>query len=486
MIALAIAASLFADSIQNVLDSPELAGAWVGVCVEAPDGRTLFERNADSRLMPASNEKMLSAVYAFERLGPDWKAHTRIWKTEKGVVVEAEGDPTLELETLREAKKKLGLSGPVYVRQPYSPGIPAGWELDDLPNRYASPISAFTTGRAGFELVAENGRLVRPAPEYGLGVVRGSAKGEMKIVYDPLASTLRVSGKLPEKRTVIETLAQPNPAAAAARALGGEFRAYVGSLPSRKPDLVIESPTLAQLAKTCLENSDNILAEHLLLQAALSEGELGDDPYTVATDRLKDFLEKTVGVPVGSVRPSDGSGLSRHNLVTSRAICRILAYAQKRPYWEAFRTALAEPGEGTLRSRLAGIGFAGKTGSLDSVSALSGFLKRENGELWRVSVIINHTIAPASSIKQIENRLYEAMSRTDAFGTDIAGDKEDAHRSDLEPHGCAAGQGTGLAFGDRVFGPDGHGVLAFARHDSRVEPAHAAADRNQRVAVRVR
>ena len=107
---------------------------------------------------------------------------------------------------------------------------------------------------------------------------------------------------------------------------------------------------------------------------AASQGKLKDNEFLDAAGAMGEFYEKTVGLEPGLIRPMDGSGLSRHNLVTTKGLARILRHIYRTELKDIFLEALPAPGEGTLRNRLAGIPVFAKTGTLSSASALSGYV----------------------------------------------------------------------------------------------------------------
>ncbi|HRI42678.1 MAG TPA: D-alanyl-D-alanine carboxypeptidase/D-alanyl-D-alanine-endopeptidase [Fimbriimonadaceae bacterium] len=373
---LALAQAAYLDTI---LDDPVLRGAVVATCVMRADGTVLYQRSADQRMMPASNQKVGTCLFAASVLGLDYRPKTRFWRLADRVVITAEGDPSLTFAQLREVASRLGLPRrplPVHLAQPYRPGYPPSWEYDDLPNRYAAPITAFSADRAAFEVWAEGGRLLQLPKELGLRVTTVAAPGSSRVEYDLFAARLTVSGTLPRAKTRLETLAQRDPDLVAARLFGSPV-VRGAALPSEPPTLTLEGPPLVELIRTCLVESSNHYAENLLLIAAarLRPTLSVLKPYPEATDLLKQFLTETVGLEPGAIRADDGSGLSRHNWVTPRAMCRMLAWADGQPWGEALRSCLASPGKGTLRSRLAGSSFVGKTGTLDGVVALSGSLQ---------------------------------------------------------------------------------------------------------------
>jgi D-alanyl-D-alanine carboxypeptidase/D-alanyl-D-alanine-endopeptidase (penicillin-binding protein 4) len=109
---------------------------------------------------------------------------------------------------------------------------------------------------------------------------------------------------------------------------------------------------------------------------------------------VKTFLTG-IGVPEDSIIQHDGSGLSRHDVVTPDAIVRLYTYMAKDSKNAAvWREALAVGGvDGTLRRRFAGTrasgNFRGKTGTIDQVSALSGYVTTAGGEQIVFSMIVN-------------------------------------------------------------------------------------------------
>ncbi|RYG33302.1 hypothetical protein EON81_18475 [bacterium] len=323
------------------LDDPRLVGSIIAAHVTDADGKEIFARNADLRKRDTS----------------------------------------------------------VYLREAYAPGIPASWEVDDLPNKYAAPVTAFTVDRGSFELWNEAGKLALRPTSYGVKIERRRAP-EPFLRYDPFARKVFFAGSYSEKTERIDTLALPAPDEAAA-SLFGRLKGGVDRLPNRRPDLLISGRTTLETIAECLPPSDNNLAEHLLLMAVAKDGTLGPRPYETARKGMETFLYETVGVPAESVRVFDGSGMSRHDLVTARALTRILGWANGQPTVEAWKGAMATPGRGTLAARLSGIGFAGKTGSLDMVAALSGYLRTRSGREVQISVVLNHFTCPAADARAV-------------------------------------------------------------------------------------
>jgi PBP4 family serine-type D-alanyl-D-alanine carboxypeptidase len=115
---------------------------------------------------------------------------------------------------------------------------------------------------------------------------------------------------------------------------------------------------------------------------------------------------------------SDGSGLSRMNLVSPQLICSLLEYMSRHRDAETYRRSLPIAGvDGTLRRRMldtpAANNARAKTGTLSHVTALSGYVRARNGELLVFSVMTNNYPAYpalASPPKEMENEVCKALA----------------------------------------------------------------------------
>jgi D-alanyl-D-alanine carboxypeptidase/D-alanyl-D-alanine-endopeptidase (penicillin-binding protein 4) len=106
---------------------------------------------------------------------------------------------------------------------------------------------------------------------------------------------------------------------------------------------------------------------------------------------------------------SDGCGLSRENLLTPRFQTSLLRYLSTQPYFGLFLNTLAVSGtDGTLKHRMTagqvkGVVYA-KTGTLDGVSTLSGYLTTASGRQLVFSIFANNARA---SMKRIRRTIDE-------------------------------------------------------------------------------
>jgi serine-type D-Ala-D-Ala carboxypeptidase/endopeptidase (penicillin-binding protein 4) len=158
----------------------------------------------------------------------------------------------------------------------------------------------------------------------------------------------------------------------------------------------LESPPLALIAAKTMKPSQNMFTETIL--RTLGE-QIGDksDPKLLSDERglavVSNFLQ-SIGIPADAVIQHDGSGLSRHNLVTPASNVQLYTYMSRSRFAQVWRDSLTIGAvDGTLKSRfantLAANNVRGKTGTIDQVSALTGYVTTSSGEKIVFSIIIN-------------------------------------------------------------------------------------------------
>jgi D-alanyl-D-alanine carboxypeptidase/D-alanyl-D-alanine-endopeptidase (penicillin-binding protein 4) len=163
----------------------------------------------------------------------------------------------------------------------------------------------------------------------------------------------------------------------------------------------LQSPPFSIIAAQTLKPSQNLYTE-LILRTL---GKLVPPTATTETDPLatsedlgleaiKGFL-KTVGVRPESLVLSDGSGLSRNDMITADASVQLLTFMSKHRYADVFRNALPIAGvDGTLRNRMKGTAaennVRAKTGSLSSAASLAGYVTTGAGERLAFAVMVNN------------------------------------------------------------------------------------------------
>ena len=182
--------------------------------------------------------------------------------------------------------------------------------------------------------------------------------------------------------------------------------------PAPKPIEVakLESVPFSEIAAKTMKPSQNLYTETILrsigewlrekdtrehLATGMGPRYTTGDSADVGLAAIKDFLTTNVGLTADAVVQYDGCGMSRHDVVTPNAIVAVYNYMAKRsPNAQAWRDALSIGGvDGTLANRFKGTSAAGnirgKTGTIDQVSALSGYMSTVAGEPVILSIIVN-------------------------------------------------------------------------------------------------
>jgi D-alanyl-D-alanine carboxypeptidase/D-alanyl-D-alanine-endopeptidase (penicillin-binding protein 4) len=114
------------------------------------------------------------------------------------------------------------------------------------------------------------------------------------------------------------------------------------------------------------------------------------------------------GITAADVAYRDGSGLSRHDYLTPRAVVKVLDVMRRSPHAALFRDALPIAGvDGTIRSRMRGTPAEGnvraKTGTLDKTRSLSGYVTTVNGRVLLFSMLANNFTTPNREVERVQD-----------------------------------------------------------------------------------
>ena len=464
------------DAIVETLDSAPFDQVHFGVlAIDARTGRTLFSRNAHQKFIPASNQKILVTATALSVLGPDYRYQTEVWATgstlgsmlDGDLVVLASGDPSLSdrywdsgeaaLDAIADSLKRRGLehvAGSVFVDVSAWDSFTVGptWEVADLRGRSGATGGAFAIDEGEIELIVAAGAAVGAPASVEWSPLGSDDFVTTRLTTSPPGTPTRVRPSyLPESRRLVleghaelgkvDTLAFAirDPVRQATAALGraiaaagivvedqarvvwvDSVRVGRGCLSGRVRECAnaglifsLESPPLSQLIAGILEPSQNWMTEQLIRTLGAEAGEKGS--WSEGVGVIRSFLTEQVGVDSLDIAPRDGSGLSAYNLVTPRALVRILQYMRNGTNAATYRAALAEPGEenSTLERRLMDLEqrlFA-KTGTISNVNSLSGYLVREDGTEVIFSILSNGSGLPASRVRAAIDDVVRALAR---------------------------------------------------------------------------
>ncbi|NLI00956.1 MAG: D-alanyl-D-alanine carboxypeptidase/D-alanyl-D-alanine-endopeptidase [Chthonomonadales bacterium] len=444
--------------IEAALADPEIKGGIQGIVVMSlATGEVWFERNADTLLIPASNQKLLTSATALHFLGPTHRFITTVIakadSLRRGVVagdlaLRGDGDPFLDdaaLTTMARSLRARGIrevaGGVVGDPGAFGPqGYGDGWAWDDMPYYYSVPVSGLNLNSNVRRISVIPGRRVGervkvsvwPTGLYGTVVVKAytGAKGVTpRVDVERRLGTdiVTVSGYVPLDRRADALkpipVAVENPALYAAtrftqilRSVGVAVRkpARVGSLGAQSVKVLASyaSPPLSNLVARLNKPSDNLAAECMLRAIGRTKRTPGDVP-SGRSRALQWFSD--IGMDTRGVIIADGSGLSRQNYVTARNVLTLLRHMTMHPAGEAFRNSLPVAGvDGTLRNRMKGSPAEGncraKTGYVSRVSSLSGYVASASGEPLVFSMLMNGHPCRNAGATAVQDRIVKELA----------------------------------------------------------------------------
>ena len=408
--------------IDTLAEQPSLQKARLGVLVETQSGQVIYSRDADRYFVPASNVKLLTTAAALSSLGPNFAIRTSVYgQQQEGLTtlqVVGRGDPTFSDDQLNSLASQLKTQGITTISNLLGndthfagPIVNPNWEWEDVQAGYGAPANSLivNANELGFTLypqaVGQPLRVEWDDPTLQRqwqieNVSRSVAAGQPEYIdigRDLSRPILRVYGQLiagaaPDTASV----AVPNPAeyfvSRFRHALNHQgitvAQSGLTTIAPSGPELaVVTSPPLAEWMVRTNRNSKNIYAEAMLKSLA---GRSVEDSTAAGIEAVETILQRA-GVNPEFYKIVDGSGLSRHNLATPQAFVDTLQAMAKSPHAATYRNSLAVAGtSGTLRNRLGGIRFVGKTGAVSHNASLSGYLTPASGQPLVLSIIINN------------------------------------------------------------------------------------------------
>ena len=200
------------------------------------------------------------------------------------------------------------------------------------------------------------------------------------------------------------------------RELGGSIKGGVregAAPPGARLVATIESPGLGEIVRDINKFSNNVMARQLFLTLGLESGKRPARPAD-AEAAVRSWLDGH-GLAFPGMVIDNGSGLSRQARLSAEDLGRLLQSAWKSPLMPEFVASLPLAAvDGTMKKRFNGDGAAGqmhiKTGTLDGVKAIAGYVLDRNGRNQSVVFIINHDNAQAG--QAAEDALLKSGSTT--------------------------------------------------------------------------
>jgi D-alanyl-D-alanine carboxypeptidase/D-alanyl-D-alanine-endopeptidase (penicillin-binding protein 4) len=441
--------------IPKIIQQPASRTAYWGILIQPLGSRTqpLFSYNADQLFIPASSAKLLTTAAALSALTPHFQLRTPIFSTGQAPVLQTlrivgQGDPSLSDGRLEQVARQLKAQGVRRIAtligddsKFHGNWIEPSWAWEDIqggdglpinslmlngnvrvlqltPQQVSQPLKLqWISPSVPRHLIMSNQTLTVPAtaPEF----VETSQSGDHLVVK----GHFRVGAA---SETIDVPI--PQPGIAFLERLRDVLqnqqiqvdRLSLATVPTTPPSQetfvsTIDSPRLPMLMTQVNQKSDNFYAEALLRQLGVVQPQHLDlSTAAQGLIRLGKTLSKLGTDPEG-YRLVDGSGLSRKNLVSPRALVQTLQAMAQSPHAQIYRSTLAVAGRsGTLRQRFVGTpvqgNFQGKTGSLQGTATLAGYLTLSRTQTLAISIFTNHSTQSNENLRQTIDAVVRAIT----------------------------------------------------------------------------
>jgi len=426
-----------------------LPEATVGVILQdLNSGEILYNYHGAKHFLPASTAKLFSSAAALKELGPHYRYETALYYSMQNgeLGLKFSGDPSFKLADLLNLLKKLQelkvseIRGTIWIDDTTFEGplLASGWTWDSAPWYYSAPVSAIIIDRNQFGITLFPTKVIgdpvrAQLDKAVLGKQEHKIKANIRAVSASDAETLcqllvdvdqqnnvDLGGCWPTGSDPLHlNLALRNPRLQAQQLINSALQQLqikstakikFAKIPVHLQKLTQhDSEQLSVLLKVILGDSDNLYAESVT--KTLGAKRFGKGSFKTGVLAIQQILAPFTGIDFKQARLVDGSGASRYNLISPLHLSQLLyAMAQDPTLAKYFRDSLAVSGlTGTLQTRFADFeniaSMQAKTGTLNGVSALSGYLTTRTQRELILTILINQALGKSSELKEFEHKL---------------------------------------------------------------------------------
>jgi len=416
--------------VQSALNARNVPHETLSVYVsDVETGESILEWNGNEPRNPASTIKLLTTLVALDVLGPTYRWRTDVFaageldngRLDGDLVLKGYGDPFLVTERVWQLLRNIrhagvrDISGDLLLDDSWfdvGDYDPAAFDRQPLRAYNVAPnalLMNFNVVRYWFEPDLEHGAVnVRLDPELDnlsvdnrLGLAVGSCRGFQRgitITANKTVNEVTFSGRFPNgcSRYAMDRTALSHNEFVyglfdsmwhdSGGSFDGSWRNVVVE-EDAEPLLSFSSRPLTEMIARINKHSNNVMARQLLYTlGAESNGAPGteDSGKAVISRWLSDN-----GLASTEIAIENGAGLSRMTRTTARDMAKMLQFAWRQPYMPEYLASMSLSGlDGTLRKRFGNTGLVGKahlkTGSLDHVTAIAGYLQSRSGRRFAV------------------------------------------------------------------------------------------------------
>ncbi len=435
------------NAIQKLSKDDQFKHAILGLyVVETKTNKVIIDKNGQLGLSPASCQKVIISISAFELLGREYRYKTFIGTdvpvkdgTLNGnLYVKGAGDPTLGSDRWSATSQAVVLKKLVGALQKRkiqfiqgdlicddaaftTETVPRGWIWEDIGNYYGAGAWGLNWMENQYDVTFKTGNNINDATEIiktnpssimkeykfaNFVKTGGKSSGDNAYLFSaPFNQYIIARGTVPmtEKGFAIAG-SLPNPPATflsmfndyldknEIKVLGDRWSNsghLLNNQPVQSPKQIIDSivsPTLDSINFWFLKKSVNLFGEAFVKAIAFEKKAVGSTDTGIAI--IKDFWSRR-GIEKSSLKIIDGSGLSPANKVTAHSLVTVMQYAKGRPWFDAFYNALPEIN-----------GIKMKDGYINGVRSYTGYIKSKTGVEYTFSFIVNNFDGGAGAVRE--------------------------------------------------------------------------------------
>ncbi len=465
--AFATARADLSNDIETVLNDKLLNRAAVGIDIvrfgdSANDTTTLYHTDPTLPLVPASNLKVITTSAALEQLGPNFKFRTMLLYHNGDLILVGDGDPTFgDAELLKKvgwdvntvfktwatglarnlhSAHDLLVDDSIFDQEFLHPN----WPPDQTQKRYVAEIAGLNLNANCADIYVHPGAFGQlvdfwtdPATHY-FSIKNSCVTGNENAIWlsrQPGTNdlTLRGTARWTNAVPVWVTIHDPPMYAgtllaetlnSAGISLSGTVKrdrtardAYLAARQANDPSwtlLAVHETPLLSVIDRANKDSMNLYAECLCKRLGFAKS--GQGTWQAGTEAVGGFLN-SLNIPASQYTLDDGCGLSKNNRISSHLMVTVLTHNYFGPNSAAWLSSLSVAGEdGTLAERFHGSDLRGrviaKTGFVNGVSCLSGYLHAKDDNWYCFSIMFNGIPEGSNSgAKVLQERIVHALDQ---------------------------------------------------------------------------
>ncbi|MCG2717917.1 MAG: D-alanyl-D-alanine carboxypeptidase/D-alanyl-D-alanine-endopeptidase [Nanoarchaeota archaeon] len=417
------------ESIDAIIE-PYYEDMSVSIKIESlTNGELVYERDSDNYLIPASNVKLPTGIAALGNLGSDYHFTTMFYGeiidcVVKDLYVKGYGDPSLVTEELEEIVDKFvekgvkEISGNIFFDDSYfdddsrAPGYSETEPEEEL-KTYNAQLGALSLNFNIVNVLVKGGKKkgyrtsVSTDPFVDYFKIENKTKTSSKrgVWANKTDDGVAVYGSVRPRQREIFRMSIDEPGTYFSSTLkhhledsGIRVKGEVkeGEIPEDSKILLIHiSKPLGDIVADMNEFSNNLIADQLV---KVLDAEFNERPgkYFGGLGIITNYLEGVVG---DGYVIADGSGLSRNSLFTADDFVGMLSYAYGQKFFDCFMEGLVKRYDDQIRM---------KTGTLDDVSAMSGYMLKD-GDWMAFSILINSEKLKISKMREIQENIIKEV-----------------------------------------------------------------------------